>query len=421
MADSNSSNVRSEVTVDEIMAKIKEEVVRKRQELPANSLMDSPLLPRPASKYSSRSGIAVNPASIRVLISAAESHADAGSKVSSMEQFTGIIRVAARAVGKVVVLLIKFITDKQRVFNSMVISSLRAITDSHERLSKNCAAEFDRIQAHYDAQIDELTRKEAENRITILGQRRSLTILLEQTANILQPVSRMEQIKSINDEADHLLDDLYVVYENHFRGSREEVKERLRVYLPYLERLSADKNCLLIDIGCGRGEWLELLHENGYLGKGTDRNRSMVDFCKTLGLDVVSDDALVFLRNLEPGSVTAITGFHFLERLPINIVVALLDESLRVLCPGGMIIFETPNPENVVVGSCNFYTDVARINPLPPAATCFIAEQRGFTNIEILRLHRVKEPEYTGHEHVDELLRRFNCEQDYAVIAYKAE
>jgi O-antigen chain-terminating methyltransferase len=99
--------------------------------------------------------------------------------------------------------------------------------------------------------------------------------------------------------------------------------------------------------------------------------------------------------------------------------VTLFDEALRVLAPGGLAIFETPNPENIIVGACNFYIDPTHRNPLPPDPIKFIAEQRGFVRVEILRLHRLKEMQPTGQEILDDVIRRFTMEQDYSIIGYK--
>jgi O-antigen chain-terminating methyltransferase len=77
---------------------------------------------------------------------------------------------------------------------------------------------------------------------------------------------------------------------------------------------------------------------------------------------------------------------HLIEHLDFRTLLALLDESLRVLCPGGLLLLETPNPENVHVGSCNFYMDPTHRNPLPPLLTQYLAESRGFTGAEIHRL-----------------------------------
>jgi len=162
-----------------------------------------------------------------------------------------------------------------------------------------------------------------------------------------------------------------------------------------------------------------LLKEKGYKARGIDLNRIMIQQCKDLGLDVIEVDVIAFLRKQEANSLGAITGFHIIEHLPLRTLVTLFDEALRVLAPGGLAIFETPNPENIIVGACNFYIDPTHRNPLPPDPIKFIAEQRGFVRVEILRLHRLKEMQPTGQEILDDVIRRFTMEQDYSIIGYK--
>jgi O-antigen chain-terminating methyltransferase len=130
---------------------------------------------------------------------------------------------------------------------------------------------------------------------------------------------------------------------------------------------------------------------------------------------VVEADIIHFLRAQKPNTLGAITGFHIVEHLPLKILTTLFDESLGLLRPGGILIFETPNPENLVVGACNFYIDPTHKNPLPPITLQYIAKERGFINTEILRLHK-NESQVLENELLQRLL--FG-EQDYAVIGYK--
>lgn len=117
------------------------------------------------------------------------------------------------------------------------------------------------------------------------------------------------------------------------------------------------------------------------------------------------------------------TGFHIIEHLPFDIIVKLLDETVRVLKPGGVAIFETPNPENVLVGSYTFYLDPTHRNPLPSAVIKFLSEARGLCRVEIVNLHPY--PEAFKVEEADlEVAKRFNeyfyGPRDYAMVGWKA-
>ena len=138
------------------------------------------------------------------------------------------------------------------------------------------------------------------------------------------------------------------------RGSTDAIQEAQSVYLPILERAATvSPNTPLLDVGCGRGEWLQLLSNKGYACRGVDSNRVMVERCVALELSAVKDDALAYLRAQPDASLGAVSGFHIIEHLPFEVLFELFAESLRALVPGGLIIFETPNPENLLVASQN--------------------------------------------------------------------
>jgi O-antigen chain-terminating methyltransferase len=219
-------------------------------------------------------------------------------------------------------------------------------------------------------------------------------------------------------EADHTLDAFYLALEDQFRGSRAEIKDRLRIYLPFIlgAGIGTDDKPIL-DVGCGRGEWLELLTENDLQASGIDSNRMQVAKSREFGLNVVEGDLLNHLDGIPDASLGAVTGFHIVEHLPIETLMAFLDETLRVVKPGGFVIFETPNPENVLVGSCNFYFDPTHRNPLPAPVLKFLVESRGFQDVRILKLNPSDEALVKGNT---ELAKRFNQyfygPMDYAVI-----
>jgi len=177
-----------------------------------------------------------------------------------------------------------------------------------------------------------------------------------------------------------------------------------------------------LDIGCGRGEWLELLAENGRKATGVEINKVVTKQCQALGLNVIEQDALFFMKTLKDKSLGAITGFHVIEHLSFETLIGLFDESLRVLKPGGVVIFETPNPANINVGAHTFYNDPTHKAPLPSPVIKFIAEQRGFCNIEIIFLHPLPEEYHVGE---GDLAIRFNDyfygPQDYSIIGYKGK
>jgi SAM-dependent methyltransferase len=284
--------------------------------------------------------------------------------------------------------------------------------------------EAEKGAAERDARMVEWERTVARLKTEIILQERRITILLEEARKRLPDPWSQEQVQSVADEAHHALDALYVSLEDQFRGTREDIKERLRVYLPLLQgaKLGSETRPIL-DLGCGRGEWLELLQEAGLYGEGVDRNRILVEQCQRRGLGVVESDVLTYLRSLPDASLGAVTGFHIIEHWPLEVLIKVLNETVRVLTSGGVAIFETPNPRNVLVGSHNFYLDPTHRNPLPSLFMQFLAEARGLCRVQIIELHPCPEVTHVQEAGLD-VAKRFNeyfyGPQDYAVVGWKA-
>jgi len=264
----------------------------------------------------------------------------------------------------------------------------------------------------------------AQLRNEVINQNRRVSILLEEARKRLPAPFDQKQLVTITDEEKHALDAVYVSFEDLFRGTRAEIKDRARVYLPFLqERKIGTKRMPILDVGCGRGEWLELLRENKLEARGIDINRVLLKYCKKARLNVAEGDILQYLKAQPARSLGAVTGFHIIEHLPIEILVKVFDETVRVLKPGGLAIFETPNPQNLLVGSHNFYLDLTHRNPLPSLTTQFFLEARGLCDVRVLNLHPYPESAKLRDDGT-ELAKRFNeyfyGPQDYAVIGRKA-
>lgn len=218
----------------------------------------------------------------------------------------------------------------------------------------------------------------------------------------------------------HTLDDFYLQFENKFRGGEPLIKDRLQVYMPYIRQLDKKlESSPFLDIGCGRGEFLDLLTEQKRTARGLDLNSAMVARAKEKGYDVVEEDAVTYLAGASSDSFAGISGFHLVEHIPFSELLRLFNECYRTIKQGGMVIFETPNPENLTVGSLNFYYDPSHLHPIPPQLLAFCLEYVGFADIEILPLH----PEIERIEHQEDLTqevyKRIFGARDYAVIGYK--
>jgi 2-polyprenyl-3-methyl-5-hydroxy-6-metoxy-1,4-benzoquinol methylase len=220
------------------------------------------------------------------------------------------------------------------------------------------------------------------------------------------------------------LDGFYMELGEVFRGSCELIKERLTVYLPMVERALAGKqNVAILDIGCGRGEWLELLRDHGRNAMGIDQNRLMVRLCETKGLRAQEGDAVNYLKSLPEGCLDVITAFHVIEHLPMKTLLELFAETFRVLSPMGVAIIETPNPNNLLMSSRSFYLDPTHRNPIPPELGRFLAQTHGFKHVDTLALHPLPETDHVSPGDNAELASRFNAllfgPQDYGIVAWK--
>ena len=212
----------------------------------------------------------------------------------------------------------------------------------------------------------------------------------------------------------------YKAFEDQHRGSRETIKSRLAVYMPFIQKIQeVHPNATALDLGCGRGEWLELLKDHQLSASGIDLDDGMLSACRSRGLNVQTGDAIAHLKSLPADSLSIVSGFHIAEHLSLGDLEALIKEALRVLKPAGLLILEAPNTENLVVGTSSFYLDPTHQRPLPSALLSFLVGYLGFARSKVLG---VQESVPLREEHGPTSLFAVlsGVSPDYAVIAQKA-
>jgi O-antigen chain-terminating methyltransferase len=220
------------------------------------------------------------------------------------------------------------------------------------------------------------------------------------------------------DRGASMIDSLYRAFEDRYRGSRELIKSRLEIYLPFVAPLKAIYDAPeVLDVGCGRGEWLELLQSNGFLANGVDLDEGMLLACRELGLDVAQADALDYIKGLGNESQSVVSAFHVVEHLSFEYLRQVVDEAHRVLKPGGLLILETPNPENLLVASSDFYLDPTHLRPVPAQLLTFVVEHAGFGRVKTLYLQ--ESPALATSLHVNLYSVLGGVSPDYAVVAQK--
>ena len=213
-------------------------------------------------------------------------------------------------------------------------------------------------------------------------------------------------------------DFFYRAFEDRFRGSRSLISARLGVYQPFLRPLAdAFLTPKALDLGCGRGEWLKVLGDSGFDARGVDLNEDMLAACQERGLTGQLGDALSTLKGLPSESLALVSALHLVEHLPFEAAEILVQEALRVLVPGGLLVLETPNSENLTVGTSSFYLDPSHLRPVPAALLEFVAEYAGFCRSKVLYL---QEPaDLHGDIRVGLMDVLSGVSPDYALVAQK--
>jgi O-antigen chain-terminating methyltransferase len=228
----------------------------------------------------------------------------------------------------------------------------------------------------------------------------------------------------------------YIDLEARFRGLESDIAERLSIYRPFLESEERQGGEVL-DLGCGRGEALEVLAGFGLRVRGVDSSVEMVRACADKGLSAVAGDLFEVLGAVDEGSLGGVVSFHVIEHLPAPSLERLVRLAWRALGDGGVLILETPNPLSLVVAARNFWLDPTHRRPVHPEMLHLFYEQAGFGRIERLDLRRfpaeqrLPEIDLAGlapdlqalaHEvnqlrdRLDALLFGF---QDFALVGYK--
>lgn len=188
----------------------------------------------------------------------------------------------------------------------------------------------------------------------------------------------VEATQVISAPGNFIIDDsLYVALENHFRGSRDVISQRQRDYLPMLPEAITPSQPL-IDLGCGRGEWLQVLRKENIPAIGIDSNAVCIAECQEEGLEVIHVGLLEYISQRPDASVGAYTLFQVLEHLPFPVLIETLRQMRRTLVPGGRVIAEVPNAKNLRVSAGTFWIDPTHQRPLFPELLLFLASEIGF-------------------------------------------
>jgi len=228
----------------------------------------------------------------------------------------------------------------------------------------------------------------------------------------------------------------YVGFEDRFRGSEDAIRARLSDYVPYFKGAAN-----VLDVGCGRGEFLDLLREAGVSAKGLDVNPEMVEVCRSHGLDATLGDARGYLQQQPDESLGGLIAVQVIEHLDPGYLTQMLGLAFDKVRPGGKVILETINPTCWVAFFESFIRDLSHVKPIHPETLQYLLQASGFSGVEIVyrapiaaegQLRRVTpRAEHFGDtapDHMTELVSAFNSNvdrlnermfsyQDFAAIA----
>lgn len=268
--------------------------------------------------------------------------------------------------------------------------------------------------------------QQAEAQLLLLSDRLSdvSQTLSQQVGDLTTDVKTLG--RNLAAEENRTIDELrewekfYAAFEEQFRGSAEEVEERLRFYVPFVKELNPDSK--IVDLGSGRGDWLKLLTKEGFKPCGVEVNEVLSECARENGLDVSNTEMMVYLGQQPDNSLDLVTVFHLIEHFNVGKLIRLLDEIRRTLKPGGLLFIETPSPENLVVGACNFYADPTHHKPIYPQTLMFLLSNKGFVDLNLKFLHPVDDSPFSGNTESSQQLKMwFFGPRDFSVIARKAQ
>ena len=355
-----------------------------------------------------------------------------GHEIKSNRPVIGkIIVFVKRVIRKILSYLLTPIIEEQNRFNASVTQSLNEIHKNVISLISQENENRANIES-LDFQID-ICKENLEvikNRISIVEDNQMLLGVrinkIKANNNEKKEISlasrkTMENPSTTYNEID------YFSFENAFRGSQDEIKNAQAIYVEYFK--GKDN---ILDMGCGRGEFLELLKDNGINAIGVDLYDEFVELCKEKGLSAVCGDAIEYLNSKESESLGGIFAAQLVEHLKPEQIVDICNLAYDKLQVGGCIILETPNPKCLSIYTNAFYIDPSHVKPVHPETMRYFLKQAGFKEIQIL---------YTDNSKIPYKLPLLDCEnannleefnsginllsdlifgsQDYAIIAKK--
>jgi SAM-dependent methyltransferase len=341
--------------------------------------------------------------------------------------------------------------EAQKAFNALLVEHVNRnqipaqhVADVISRLIEALRREFDAlvrfeslllhylrtVTAYVDTKDRNLGGGDMWERLTLVDER---TQALKRELEVRTLAGRQQSPESPRPIPAPLEAPAYVVFEDRFRGSQEDVARRVEDYLPLLTAASD-----IVDLGCGRGELLDLLRARGIAARGVDMNSAMVELCRSRGLDVEEGDALSFLQRQRDDSIGGLVAIQVVEHFEPAYLVRVLETAWHKMRRGAPLVLETINPACWMAFFETYIRDPTHQRPLHPDTLKYLVQASGFTAVDVQflrpigpsdRLARIAdEPIVPGdspwaamaaalNDHADKLNVRLFSFADYVVIA----
>ena len=268
--------------------------------------------------------------------------------------------------------------DKLKISDSQILelnNKLKISDNQILELKNNIYSSIENIKQNYqlfDNQLDYVSFK-------IHQLEKNNTIDINET-----DINSVKQTHKVNDQNTYQSID-YFDFENHFRGIRQNIKDSQRDYLKYFK----DKKNVL-DLGCGRGEFLELLKESNINAIGVDLYKDFVDYCNFKNLKAINDDIIRYLEDLNDESIDGIMCSQVVEHLTTDQILSLCNLTYKKLQSNSYIIIETPNPTSLSIYTNWFYVDPSHIKPIHPKTLEYFLKKTGFNDIQVIYTEQSK-------------------------------
>jgi 2-polyprenyl-3-methyl-5-hydroxy-6-metoxy-1,4-benzoquinol methylase len=335
--------------------------------------------------------------------------------------------------------------EGQRHFNASLVDHLNRNLQAQQELPRTIEAMIDELRREFEALVRfesllvqylqsiasyvdtkdrTLGSSDTRERLATVEQR--LVALKSDVGKLGTGVALPSVVHSSTATAEAAV---YVGFEDRFRGSQHEIGRRVEDYLPIL-RAASD----VVDIGCGRGELLDLLKQHGVRAHGVDVNPAMVELCRARGLTVENGDALGYLAGQPDGSVGGLVAIQVVEHFEPPYLAQFLETAYHKMRPGAPLILETINPACWMAFFETYIRDLTHRRPLHAETLRYLVQASGFQNVDVQfrqpvgdgdKLDRVRStsaPDLAGladaiNAHADKLNARLFSWMDYAVVA----